>query len=197
MGKSDVHTNAVWRNAAPAISKMPQHDQKAIIDPPQAADGEVKCQPMGSLHEAPRDRCRYLRPRLYVGEELPVQAGQANWLNHVPVDLTHHRMVRSDPKPRLENITWSEKLDAGVIGHRHLAGQQPIDQQEPQVGDVVEIIRLYRPATRGIAHHICQHAFASDRELLRGQIFAQLRICFKQGDHAGRLSCRDPGARHL
>jgi hypothetical protein len=119
--------------------------------------------PDGALEE----RREHLRPVGERARELIVEHGQVRGGEDVPAHVVADQPLLGGGDPRLEHIALAEQLGAGVAHEQDVAGEQPVQHQEPEpTGLVVWDL----PAAGLEAFH------------------ARDELCARVGD----LCCRDP-----
>src|SRR6185437_7950015 len=100
-------------------------------------------------------------------------------LEHLPPDLDGHRLISVDQQPWLQHVTRAEELGGGMVADRDPSREQALDDQQPEVCDMVEIIWVKGPRPACVPSYVCHELRARDRQIVVAQVLRQLRIVLK------------------
>jgi len=71
-----------------------------------------------------------------------------------------------------------------VFRHSDLSCEQTVEEQQPKIGDLVEIVWGNGPGSARVALHFDDDVLPRDHELLVAEIFRQVRIAIQDRNDA-------------
>ncbi len=116
-------------DAAPPSGQVPEQEHEANLEPRLTGDGPDHVEVVGAALGAAKERVEDLGPGADALHKLGIKKSEAAGMKRPPYGLSLDQLVLM-PARWLEQVTRSQELGDGSIGHACVNGQQTVDNEQ-------------------------------------------------------------------